>query len=393
MVQMLKGIKVVEFTTSGSAPICGKLLAEYGADVILVEDTKHGTSTRGLPVYDFFNMNKKSISINLKDPDGLALMHRMLAEADVFLSNFRVKALKKFGLDYESMHNKYPRLIHAVLSGYGEKGPAKDDPGFDVTAFWGRAGVEYTMQQEGVVGIVPPSSIGDNCTGTVLCGGIIAALFNRERTGKGMKVSTSLMAVGVWANNNMMIFAQNGVKYPPNRLKPARAMMNSYPCKDGVFNMLLHNFDRDFNKLLKIMGREDLIGDPRWTCLKDTEGPGALPLREIMDEAFSKMTVAEARAAFMENDMAFGYLQPPDELLQDPQALENQFIRKHKCTYVDKEMYFACNPVKFDDDDDIMWGDAPKLGEQTVEIMKQHGYSDEEIQAMLDKNTVVAAEQ
>ena len=179
MKKFLQGIKVIGFETAGAGPTASKLLAEYGAEVIMIEPL-NGINTRISRSFDFYFLHKKSIAVNMKTPEGMEIVHRLLRDADVFVSNYRKKVIDKFGLDYESLHEKYPRLIHATLTGYGEHGPMKDAPGFDTTAYWGRAGLAKTVREKDGDPIVTPSSIGDIGTGTMLCGGILGALYHKS---------------------------------------------------------------------------------------------------------------------------------------------------------------------------------------------------------------------
>lgn len=390
MKKFLEGIKVVGFETAGAGPTASKLLAEYGADVILIEPIQ-GINTRVSRSFDFYFLNKKSIAINMKTEEGMKLVHKLLSDADVFVSNYRKRVIDKFGLDYDTLHAKYPKLIHATLSGYGEHGPLKDYPGFDTTAFWGRAGLAKSLREKDGDPIVTPSSVGDITSGTMLCGGILGALYHRERTGEAMKVYISLYSVGVYVNQEQMYFSQVGYQYPQSRLTPRRAYANTYLLKDGYFHF--HTIDprRDMPKIVKIIGREDLLNDPAYYEHWTDDGEWAINMRKIMDEGFKKMTVQEAKDAFKEADLAFGEICGPDDVVKDPQAFENQLLYKHKMTYGD-EVYLAASPIKFMNDEGSKNGPAPRCGQHTVEIMKEYGYSDEEI-GKLAAEGVVRAEQ
>lgn len=385
----MEGIKVVDFTLAAAGPMCSKLLAEYGAECWLVEPVK-GVSNRPAIHFGYMNANKKSIPLDLKTADGMKIMHELLAQADVFVSNYRTKALVKMGLDYETLHSKYPRLIYASLTGYGEAGPMKDDPGFDTTAFWGLAGLMHDTQEKDAPPLVPLSGMGDCLTGAFLAGGIATALFQRTRTGEGMKVSTSLLQAGLYCNFSQMYFNQYGVTYPKSRLTPNRSMLNTYPCKDGYFLLTTLNFDKDFWNLMRVIGREDLVGDPRWTCMKDTEGENALELRKILDEAFSKMTLAEAKAKLQSVDMAFGEIIGSKEAMVHPQVVENKYV--FQCANMDgKEVTLPVSPVRFNNETTPECNIGPVLGEHTVEILTSLGYTPEQIQDLLDKKVTVTA--
>lgn len=388
MFQALDDVKIVELSTATAGPAATKLLIEYGADCTVVEP-KGGIPNRNLPPhFDFSFTHKKSIIIDLKTEKGKVLMYRLLEKADVFMSNYRYKALVKLGFDYETLHAKYPRLICAYLTGYGEYGSMKDDPGFDNTAFWGRAGLLHDMIESSNNSLpVAPSAVGDITSGAMLAMGILAALRNRDRKGEGMKVTTSLLEVGLYLNHSQMIFNQLGVEYPKSRLKPNRAMSNSYPAKDGYFYLITLNFEKDFNKLLTSIGRGDLVGDPRWQCMQDTQNEGAQELRVILDEAFSKFTMDELRLIFKENDMAFGEFRGCADELHDPQAEVNGYLSKIR--YKDgREIIIPNSPVQFNNEMAMEVTPAVPAGYNTIDILQKMAYTNEEIEQLLKEDCV-----
>ena len=388
MKKFLQGIKVIGFETAGAGPTTSKLLAEYGADVIMIEPI-NGVNTRGQINFDFYFLHKKSIAVNMKTPEGLEIVDKLLSTADVFVSNYRKRAIDKFGLDYETLHAKYPRLIHATLTGYGENGPMKDAPGFDTTAYWGRGGLTKSVRERDGSPIVTPSAIGDIGSGTMLCGGVLGALFHRERTGEAMKVYISLYSAAIFQNNEQMFQAQYGLNYPLSRLTPRRAYANTYLLKDGYFHFHTLDPDRDMPKIMHIIGRDELIDDPSFKGHWKDSGDKALEIREIMDAGFTRLTVAEAKAAFKEQDIAFGEICGPDDVLKDPQAETNQLLSHHKLLNGTEAVY-ANSPIKYMDDAPCEDGPAPRLGEHTVELLRECGHSDEQIAAFCTNNVVYA---
>ena len=388
MIKILSGIKIVDFTLAGSGPSCSKLLAEYGASDILVEPLK-GVSTRQNTQMDFYHGNKRSIAVDLKTDEGKEIMLTLVRDADVFITNYREKALVKLGLDYESLKKIKPDLIYAALYGYGEKGPMKDAPGYDITAFWAKSGLMNDMQDREGPPIYAPSGMGDTITGESLTIGVLGALYHRERTGEGMKVSTSLLAQGIYLNTPQLLSHQYGkARFPMTRKESERALKNSFHCKDGWIEMMTLNFDKDFNNILRIIGREDLIGDPRWTCLQDTYREKARELTDILDAGFAELTVEEAITAFEKYDIAGAEVAPGYKALTDEQVLANNMIFKHQA--IDgKEIYMGRSPVHFGDDVYDEYRTAPKIGEHTSEILREYGYDDARIQELLDKKVVV----
>ena len=381
MIETLTGIKVVSFTRAAAGISCAKLLAEYGAEVIFVEPVK-GVALRHLKYFEFYINNQKSVPVNLRDPKGMEFLHRLLADADVFISNYRLKALKNMKLDYESLCEKYPRLVHATVTGYGPNGPMKDAPGFDITAFWARAGIINDVMDRDSDPLIAPAGMGDVDTGKSLALGIVSALFAREKTGKGMKVYSSLYAQGLYLNHAQIIDQQYGMKYPKTRKDPGRAMKNSFKCKDGWVQAMTLDFDKDFNHFLE---------DPRWTCMADTEGEKAIELTAIFDEAFAKLTVEEAVRNFEAYDMAISAYYPGLFSVTDEQADANGYYQD--ITREDgKKIRIPASPVKFGDDAPCARTDVTVFGGATREIMKRYGYSGEEIQSYIDDGIVISAD-
>lgn len=187
MYKPLKGVKVIDLTYFIAGPGSARILADWGADVIKVEpfwgDPGRGTGAgMGMPasvdinpLYSTYNSNKRGIAIDLKSEKGMEIMEKMLEKADVFISSYRTKALVKLGLDYESVHKRYPQIVWAQVNGFGDYGPAKDNPGFDTVAFWARSGAMLDLAEKGTA-VNPAIGFGDATTSCSLAGGIAAAL-------------------------------------------------------------------------------------------------------------------------------------------------------------------------------------------------------------------------
>ena len=198
MSMIMEGIRVVEFANFIAAPSCGKNLADWGAEVIKVEpvsgDIRSELWVRSIhspaetdeaPLFELENGMKKGVAINTKDPEGKQLLIDLIGTADVFLTNVRERSLEKDGLDWKTLSALYPKLIMAQVLGYGEKGPIKDRPAFDYTAYFARGGIAWSMQEKGTSPSNTVAALGDHYAGVQLAGGIAAALYNRMRTGKG----------------------------------------------------------------------------------------------------------------------------------------------------------------------------------------------------------------
>lgn len=391
MFQPLKGVKVIDVCLAGCGPSTTKLLSEYGADVIWVEPLS-GTSTRTVHKFDFYTTNKRSITLNLKSLEGHEAILRMIQTADIFVTNYRPGGIRRLGLDYDRLKEVNPRLIYASVNGYGDYGEARDLPGYDTNAFWAQGGLLRDLAEEGSM-LVPPAAVGDISTGLALVGGIMAAMYNRERTGEGCHVFTSLLAMAVYINHDALVETQYGEIYPKSRLRPRRSMLNTYRCADGewITIAVTVDFDRYFPPLMRAVGREDLIGDPRWTCIEDTTYDCAPELVAILDEAFAKIPREEAVRRLVEGGIPVSRIQGTADLLRDPQVWANQMVYELPVTTPPapemERIVVPATPVKFNTLDSGITCNTrkgPRLGEHSTEILREYGYSEKDIQAMLD---------
>ena len=387
MFKPLENIKVIDVCVAGAGPSCTKLLAEYGADVIWVEPL-YGTSTRNVFKFDFYTTGKRSIAIDLKSGEGQAFIRRAISTADVFVSNYRTKALRHLGLEYEALHRLNPKLIYATLTGFGEEGPEADEPGYDPVAFWSKGGMLMDFAERGSL-LVPPYAVGDIIAGQALAGGVLAALLNREKTGEGERVFTSLMAEAAYANHDAIVESQFGETYPKSRLAPRRALLNTYRCGDGkwITISLPNDFERYFASLLRVLDLQELVGDPRWATAADTMGEKAPELVRILDDAFAKLTRDEAIQRLHTIDVPCAKVLGTAEFMRDEQANANNCFYEIP-TLDGNTLTVPANPVKFG----TKYSGKPEkrgphLGEQTEEILREYGYPENEIQAMLMKGS------
>ena len=386
----LDGIKVIDCSTAGAGPSCTKLLTEYGADTIWVEPV-YGASTRSVFKYDFYCSGKRSLALDLKTNEGKKILDDLLVTADVFVSNYRTKALERLGLTYERLSTLNPRLIYAALTAYGDAGPDADKPGYDPVVFWARGGMLRDFAEKGQM-LIPPMAAGDIISGQALAGGICAALFQRSRTGLGSKVFTSLLAQAAYFNHDAIIESQYGETYPKSRMAPRRALLNTYRCADEkwIVITITDRFDHYFWPLLKAVGREDLVGDPRWTCIQDTMYERAPELVAILDAAFAKLTQEEAISRLEELDIPAGRVSSTEEMLTDDQAWVNHFLFSMPTTD-GKDLTVPANPVKFGDSTSgtTGYGPGPRIGEHSVEILREYGTSEEDIRALIENGVII----
>ena len=273
----LEGIKVVELASMLAGPMCGRVLAEWGAEIIKVETfngdawrkqggtTLSPTTEVANPNFDMQNLNKRFVSLNFRNPEALKVMYRLLEGADVLLTNFREQALTGMGLSYEQLKTRFPRLIHAGVLGYGAEGPDKDRPGYDYTAFFSRSGLMADLSPAGAGPLVPIGGVGDHSVAMALAGGIAAALYRRSVTGEGDKVDVSLLQTGIFICSTGILNGVNGRVLPRSRYDCGHAGSNTYQGSDGEWFYLACIDFRRFPELCELIGRPDIAVDPKYS--------------------------------------------------------------------------------------------------------------------------------
>ncbi|MBQ3392906.1 MAG: CoA transferase [Lachnospiraceae bacterium] len=387
---ILEGVKVLDMCVAAAGPSCSRMLVDFGAEDIMVEPLE-GQSTRYTAPhsFDFKCGGKKGIPCNLKTPEGKELLTKLVKWADVMVCNYREKAMVKLGFSYEELHKINPRLIYAHLYGFGNKGPKKDDPGFDATAWWGRSGLLVDIAQpDSIINI--PYATGDFSAGHSLALGICAALYRREKTGEGMKVSTSLMASGIFLNYDAIVETQYGYKLPTSRKRAIRAMLNSYQCGDGEWISInaTHHWETSWPCICRTIHREDLID--KYPEHDDTKGEFAPAVIAILDEEFKKYDSDYIVESLLScGTIAVEKAQHSIDVTKDEQAIENEYVYEWTDREGKKIMHPA-TPIRFNDGGHQELKYAPMLGEHTIEVMHMLGYTDDQIKDYEDRGIVKA---
>lgn len=397
--QPLKGVKVIDLTYFVAGPGTARILADMGADVIKVEPSwgDPGRLTgqslmmpvideESNPFYTTYNANKRGISLDLKSSKGLEILDKLLSTADVFVTSYRTKALVKLGLDYDTIHKKYPQIVWGQINGFGDFGPAKNNPGFDTVAFWARSGAMSDNAERGTT-VNPAIGFGDASTACSLAAGICGALYQQAKTGVGKKVMVSLYGQAIWAMSALIPAAQFGDEYPKTRKNAVSPVINSYKCSDEkwIFLSILEH-ERYIDTLLKMLNREDLIGNEKFstTLAAKENGP---ELISILDEEFRKYTQDEADKMLTENDIAHEKIQTALDISKDLQAIENNYVVPFENRNGTKT-YLSMPPVKYNTVDCIEIKDAPLVGQHNYEVLEELGFSIEEIDKLSEDGII-----
>lgn len=404
MSKPLEGIRVVELATFIAAASAGRFLADLGADVIKIESAKgdplrHTAPSEGRPLdmyenttWDLENGNKRCISLNMKDPAGKEAFFKLLDTADVLITNWRVQALQRAGLDYETLKGRYPKLVYAICTGYGEYGPDKDLPGFDFTAFFARGGYLDSLRQRGTVPMNVVPGLGDHNVGMNLAAGICAALIQAKLKGVGEKVETSLFESAIF-NMGMMIQASNyeGIaqSYPIDVRKAANPFNAAWRTGDDRFiQTCMPDYNTYYKAFITAIGREDLADSTEYFPILTCQEKGLTSqLYDIVMEEFGRKTVEEWSAILQAADIPFALAQNWIEIRNDKQAEANDCF--YDMTYANGNTRRLVRlPVKFQEMGIPEYKAGPLIGEQGPEILKELGYEDDKIREMTDKGAL-----
>jgi len=396
---IFEGLKVLDCASFIAAPAAATVLSDFGAQVIKIEPPGSGDPYRNLPnlpgyphsEHNFAWLlearNKRSLALDLSKPEGQAVLHRLAAEADVFITNFPPAVRGRLGIAYAELAPLNERLIYASFTGYGEKGEEANKPGFDSNAYWARSGLMDLVRADTTT--TPARSVagmGDHPCAMALYGAIVTALYKRERTGKGSHVASNLMANGVWANGVMAQAKLCGAKFSERRPREhaLNAVTNHYKCRDGRWIILsLLNEDRQWPALARCLGREDLISDARFASKTDRHAR-SLELIRLFDEIFATRDLAEWRTRLDGNGLVFGVVGILDDIPTDRQMIDNDVL----VPFEGDSMLTVNSPIWVDGSQKTAPRRPPNVGEHSDEVLREAGYDEAAIRQLRNLGAV-----
>ena len=371
----LHGVKVVELGVWVAGPAATGIMADWGANVVKVEppagDPQRAVfgalgvaDQKGVPPFEIDNRGKRSVVADLRQPEGLATLMTLLEHADVFVTNVRPAGLARLGLNASTLTDKFPRLIYGVITGYGLDGPDVDRAGYDIGAFWARSGLAHTTVAPDELPPAIRSGQGDHTTALALASGVMAALFDRERTGKGRVVSTSLLRTGMYTLGwDIGVFLRYGKRQStkPSRENPA-PLMNCYRAGDGrAFWLLGLEADRHFPGLLAAIDRGDLAEVENFKNARARSVHAAQFTAEL-DAHFATQSYEYWTTRFDAHDVWWAPLNSIAEAVEDEQVLASGAIVAMTPRPGEAPYRAVNSPVDFSGYAP-MYGPVPELGE------------------------------
>lgn len=395
------GVRVVELAQWVFVPVAGALLADWGADVIRVErldgDPYRGLATQGIGTdrggvnlsMALANRGKRSVALNLRDPSGLAVLHDLLASADVLLTSLRPGALERLGLGADAVRERHPHLVYARGHGFGVRGPDADQPGYDSSAFWARGGVGHMLTPtERDYPISQRGAMGDRNGAMALAFGIAAALLKRTRTGTGSVVDVSLLATAMWMLSSDLLATLNGGEAQPvsGRGPMVNPLTATYRTKDGRHVQLMFlQGDRYWADFCRTIGRPELADDPRFVDLAARRANAAACVAEL-DTLFAERTLAQWKKVLANLDAPWAPIQTIAEVADDPQVAANNYLGD--VVTDDGAAYrLPSVPVQFDEKPPPLRR-APEHGEHTEAVLVELGYDWDRIGALAQQGVI-----
>ena len=396
----MTGMRVVELGLWVAGPSAGGVLADWGAEVVKIEPPD-GDPFRGLylsvsgveipanPPFELDNRGKRSIALNLRTAEGRTVADRLIGGADVFVTNVRPEVLEGFGLDDARLRARNPRLIYARVTGYGERGPDRDRPAYDIGAFWSRAGIAAALTPPGGDPPYQRGALGDHIAGITLAGGVAAALLARATSGEGQTVTTSLLRVGVFVLGwDTSATLRLGIPATPlTRTTTPNPVIDSYRAGDGRWFWLLGlQGQRHWPDLVRAVERPAWLEDPRFATMGGRRDNCAELVR-LLDEIFATRPLAEWGEIFDRAGMWWAPVQTTQEVIRDPQAIAAG-------AFVDVpqpdggKIRGVASPVDFSRDAWAPAGPVPELGQHTEEILLELGYDWEAIGGLKERGAI-----
>ncbi|WP_296474901.1 CoA transferase [Roseinatronobacter sp.] len=392
----LAGMTVIELAHIMAGPVCGLMLADMGANVIKVEKPDGDDSRRFVPpaiegeaaAYMMMNRNKRGIALNLKDPEAVGVLHRLLETADVVIENYRMGTMERLGLGYESLRQINPRLIYCEISGFGRTGPYAARGGFDLIAQGMSGLMSITGEGPGRPPVKTGAPVSDITSGILAAMGVSAAYARMLQTGEGQKVDTSLFEAAITQTywQSAIAFATGIAPGPMGSAHPLNGPYQAFQTADGWINIGAAN-QRNWLRFLDVIGAAQLNDDPRFSSnharmqhLKDLEHI----LGEYLRKEPSKVWLERMEAAGLPAGPVLDILQ----MHADPQTLAREMVVTVEHPVAGKVETLG-HPIKFSQTPARIGRAAPTLGQHSREVLDELGLPPEDIEKMISSGAVI----
>ena len=396
--RIFDGLKVIDCASYIAGPAAATVLSDFGAEVVKIEPPGRGDPYRRRavpplgpapalnPGFALDGRNKKSLALDLAAAEGRAVLYRLVRGADVFITNYPPPVRRRLAITWEDLAPLNERLIYASFTGYGEAGTEADKPGFDATAWWARSGLMHLVRagEEATPARSLPG-MGDHPSAMATYGAIVTALYQRERTGKGTHVASSLLANGLWANGCSVQAALNGEKVAPQppRERAVNALRIHYRCRDERWLLLSIASDEwRWDKFKHVMGALELE-EPRFATMAAREAH-APELIAVLDRVFATKDLAEWRARLDEAGLVFGIVAVMEDIADDTQMREAGAL----VPYADEAALTIDSPISIAGQRKVPPRRAPAIGEHSDLVLREAGYDEAEIRTLREAGVV-----
>ena len=396
--RVFDGLKVIDCASFIAGPVAATVMSDFGAEVIKIEPPvvgdpyrrratpSLGPGLKGNPGFVLDGRNKKSLALDLRSPAGQAVLRRLVGQADVFITNYPPPVRRRLGITYGELAPLNERLIYASFSGYGEAGPEADKPGFDATAWWARTGLMHLVRagEEATPARSLPG-MGDHPSAMATYGAIVTALYQRERTGKGGYVGSSLLANGLWANGCSVQAALCGEKVVPQppRERGLNALRVHYCCRDGHWLLLSIAPDEWRWEKFKECLAASALSELRFATHEGREA-NAHELIAILDEIFAAKDFADWRSILDAAGIIFGIVAKMEDIAEDPQMLASEAL----VPFEGEEILTVNSPIWIRGQEKVKPRRAPNVGEHSEQVLRAAGYSASEIRALREEGVI-----
>ena len=385
-------------------PSAGAVLAEWGAEVIKVEPRNGGDPQRGLVtmgivdsgggsvnyMIEIPNRGKKSIGVDLSTSGGQDVVYELAKRSDVFLTSYLPERRRKLGIDVDAIRAVNPSIVYVRGSGHGPKGPDSDKPGYDGVSYWARGGIATVLTEDADELVRSRPAFGDLLGGMTIAGGIAAALYKKATTGKGSVVDVSLLGLAAWNLSPDVAVSQihGGSAIPKfSHADAPNPLVGTYRTKDDRYvQLMMLQLDKFYAEAMHVIGLPELVSDPRFAD-PASRYENRVTLIALLDDAFAKRTLAQWRETLTGLSGAWGIVQTPGELCEDPAVMSNGYIA-HTETVGGVPFALPTNPVQFDEQSVVPPG-APEHGQHTEEVLMDAGLEWETIEKLKESGAIL----